>query len=102
MNRKPDVIWGRIRDAPLSEDSRNDTLSRVAQDLEFSALSMSTTSEGYGDRTRAVVEAVNMLKEADAWLEDRRDDDFEDARDVLDVVNRLCKAGGRKGKGKAG
>ena len=51
---------------------------------------MSTTAEGYGVRTGEKVEAVKMLKNAEAWLESRRnDEDIEDARDVLDVVNRL-------------
>lgn len=63
---------------------------------------MSTTAEGYGVRTGEKVEAVKMLKNAEVWLESRRnDEDIEDARDVLDVVNRLCKTGRSKGKGKA-
>lgn len=77
-------------------------MSRVAQDLEFSAHSMSTTAEGYDERIRAKVDAIKTLKKPDAWLGNRGyGDDFEDVRDVVDVIMRLCKAGGRKGKGRA-
>lgn len=65
---------------------------------------MSTSAEGYGERTRAKVDAVKMLKKPEAWLgeEEWHGEDFEDAKDVLDVVHRLCKVGGgRKGKGRA-
>lgn len=83
-------------------DCRNDILSRVARDLEFSAHSMSTSAEGYGERTRAKVDAIKMLKKPEAWLgeEEWHGEDFEDAKDVLDVVHRLCKVG-IKGKGRA-
>lgn len=78
---------------------RNSILSGVASDLEFSAHSMSTTAEGYKERTEAKVDAIKMLKRPEAWL--GKGEDVEDAGDVLDVVSRLCKASRRKGKARA-
>src|ERR1700729_1566396 len=83
MNHNPDEVWSRIKDSPLSEDARsvyptycvlyfihygefclcrNDVLSGVAQELEFSAHSMSTTTDGYEERTKSKVDTIRMLK----------------------------------------
>jgi bloom syndrome protein len=81
---------------------RNNILSDVAKELEFSAHSMSTTADGYEERAKSKVDAINMLKKRDVWLEGepgpRVDEEMEDARDLLGIIQRLCKAGRNKAK----
>lgn len=77
----------------------------MAQDLEFSAHSMSTTTDGYEQRTKSRVDAVKMLKKREVWIDGDggygHDDDMDDARDILVVVRRLCRLGKNKGKGRS-
>lgn len=126
MNHNPDEVWSRIKDSPLSEDTRsvrlscpvlylpnydsyplhrNNILSSVTQDLEFSVHSMCTTTDGYEERAKAKLDAIKLLKRPEVWFEqsggngyDEDMGDMGDVRDLLDIVKRLCK-GRYKGKG---
>jgi hypothetical protein len=79
---------------------RNDTLSIAAQELEFSAYSLCSTQGGYEQRTIAKVDAVKLLVQEGPWHEGDAED-LEDAREVVEVIRRICTNQGRKGKGKA-
>jgi len=59
---------------------------------------MSTTVEGYGERTKSKVDAIRMLKRPEVWLDGdgRYTEDMDDTTDLLGVVRRLCKV--RTGK----
>lgn len=60
---------------------------------------MCTTAKGYTERIMSKVEAVKMLRDPNIWTEtSAADEDAEDARDVLEVIKRLCKMTGKKGK----
>jgi hypothetical protein len=67
---------------------------------------MSTTTDGYEERTKRKVDTIKVLKELDMWLDGREiyghdEDTMEDARDLLDMIQRLCMDGRKKGKGRA-
>jgi hypothetical protein len=123
MNHNPDEVWSRIKDSPLSEDTRsvhltcpalylpkydtyplcrNDILSSVTQDFEFSVHSMCTTTGGYEERAKTKLDAIKLLKKPEVWVEQSGgngyDEDIGDARDLLDIVKRLCRERHR-GKG---
>ncbi|KAI0917389.1 hypothetical protein AcW1_007413 [Taiwanofungus camphoratus] len=94
-----DMIWGRATMTSSDPDVRNGILSNIARELEFLAHSLCTTQDGYRARSDDKVQAVKLLVNSKAW-EKNGDDNFEDAREIADVVRRTC--AGRKGKGKAG
>ena len=118
MNSRADEIWSNVRHSPLSEDTRcvtqcssvvlrlnysvrNAILSQTAQELEFRAMSMCTTVDGYKTRADSQVDAVKMLRGPNIWAEQSgpEDEDAEDARNVIEIMQRLCKTTG-KGKEK--
>lgn len=92
-----DEVWSRIPRSPFSEDTRNAILSEAAQELEFSAHSMSTTVDGYNARADCKVDAIRMLRDQNVWMEEpgAANDDAEDAHDIADIIRRLCKTTGK-------
>ncbi|KAH9947446.1 ATP-dependent DNA helicase [Amylocystis lapponica] len=94
-----DAIWRRLKMASTDADIRAHILSTTARELEFLAQSLCSTEEGYRARSREKIQAVKLLASADAWEKDNAD--FEDSREVIDIVQRIgatCMK--RKGKGK--
>jgi hypothetical protein len=77
---------------------RNRVLSTVAEELEFAAHSMCTTIDGYSQRTLEKVESVKLLAKSETWSTDKGEE-WEDAREVAEVLVRVCKS--QKNKGKA-
>lgn len=59
---------------------------------------MSTTAEGYMERTREKVVAIKKLRTLELWSGDVGGDDenLSDAVDVLNIIRDICKK--RKGK----
>ncbi|OBZ71199.1 Bloom syndrome protein [Grifola frondosa] len=96
-----DAIWGRINKAHSDSDTRTHVVAMVARELEFSALSLCTTHEGYKARSADKVQAVRLLAKAGAWDKklQKGDEDFLDAEEVLDLMKRVC-ASHRKNKGR--
>jgi hypothetical protein len=62
---------------------------------------MSTSVDGYKERTKMKVDTIKLLKKPDVWLDGYgNDQDMEDARDLLSIVQRLCRVQRKWGKGK--
>ncbi|KAF7987033.1 hypothetical protein HWV62_149 [Athelia sp. TMB] len=103
MGSRADEVWSNIRHSPLSEDTRNAILSQTAQELEFRAMSLCTTVDGYKARADSQVDAVKILRGPNIWAAQAgpEDEDGEDARNVIEIMQRLCKTTGKnKGKGR--
>ncbi|KAA1469721.1 ATP-dependent DNA helicase [Dentipellis sp. KUC8613] len=95
-------IWKKVKMSSSSEIARNNIVSSVAQQLEFSVHSMSSTADGYSIRAQATVAAVKMLPNFRVWDDDSAmGDDFDDAREVVGVFRRLCKSSRSHGKSRA-
>ncbi|KAF7980651.1 hypothetical protein HWV62_37470 [Athelia sp. TMB] len=103
MGSRADEVWSNIRHSPLSEDTRNAILSQTAQELEFRAMSLCTTVDGYKARADSQVDAVKILRGPNIWAAQAgpEDEDGEDARNVIEIMQRLCKTTVKnKGKGR--
>lgn len=105
-----------MKNAPLNEDSRQvaifcyiyrraqisrgrvEVLATVARRLEFDCHSMSTTLDGYTARSISAVDIVKSLAQPDAWRADESDE-WEDARDLIEVMESVSKRVRSKGKG---
>ncbi|KAI0373878.1 ATP-dependent DNA helicase [Pilatotrama ljubarskyi] len=91
------TTWGRLKMSSLDSNTRTDILSTVARELEFSVHSLCRTTDGYKERGAEKVRAVKQLAHLDAWANTPHGEEYEDAREVADVVRQVC---GRMGKGK--
>lgn len=74
--------------------SRDGVISAAAQELEFSALSLCSTVDGYGQRTTEKIEGIHMLAQSGFWNSDDNNEDFEDGKEVVEIMRRL--SGNRK------
>ncbi|TFY83198.1 hypothetical protein EWM64_g814 [Hericium alpestre] len=93
-------VWRRVKMASSSIDTRNGVVSAVAQELEFSVHSMSSTEKGYQTRSRATIAAAKAMAKMEAW-EAAGDEEFEEAQEVVAVFKRLCKSSKSHGKSRA-
>ncbi|KAJ7143581.1 P-loop containing nucleoside triphosphate hydrolase protein [Mycena crocata] len=76
-------------------DIRASLLNDASQSLEFTALSMCSTAEGYECRTEGTMEAVRFLgKNLGSWerqfLRHEGEEDWDDANAVLTVLRDIC------------
>lgn len=69
----------------------------AAVELELSALSLSSTLEGYTGRVSSIKDDIKSLFHNGVW--DSKDDDLEDVQDVIASLRR-CLPSSSKGKGK--
>lgn len=70
---------------------RKRILSSTAVQLEGSALSLSSTAEGYGYAISGHKDAISdELGKVDLWNSGKSD--FEEAQEVLDVIIKECSA----------
>lgn len=84
-------LWGKLPKAPASSDKRKRILSSTAVQLEGSALSLSSTAEGYGYAISGHKDAISdELGKVDLWNSGKSD--FEEAQEVLDVIIKECSA----------
>lgn len=81
----------------LEAKVKEDILSSVARELEFTVHSLCRTEDGYRERAEEKVRAVRALARAEVWVgagagasAGRDDEELEDAREVVDVVRRVC------------
>ncbi|KAJ7034020.1 ATP-dependent DNA helicase [Mycena alexandri] len=82
--------------AGADPETRASLLNGAAHSLEFAALSMCSTADGYECRTDGTVESVRFLgKHSSAWdgHDAKQDDDeeWEDACAVLAVLRQVCR-----------
>jgi hypothetical protein len=52
---------------------------------------MCTTSDGYTTRTISTTDAVKLLSQSDAWR-DIGGDEWEDSRDIIEIMRSVCKS----------
>ncbi|KAI0770381.1 P-loop containing nucleoside triphosphate hydrolase protein [Fomes fomentarius] len=101
------AAWSRVpvgagkADHPSSEitgldtKAKEDILSSVARELEFTVHSLCRTEDGYRERAEEKVRAVRALARAEVWVGAAAaaagdDEVLEDAREVVDVVRQVC------------
>lgn len=108
--------WEKLSDSELDEDqrfvnfllnsiiltplrilTRNEVLFNAAVELELSALSLSSTLDGYTCRVSSIKDDIKSLFHNGVW--DSRDNDLEDVQEVIASLRR-CLPSRSKGKGK--
>ncbi|KAJ7701417.1 P-loop containing nucleoside triphosphate hydrolase protein [Mycena rosella] len=82
----------------LDSKARASILDAAAHSLEFTALSMCSTADGYESRTEGTVDAVRCLGEnLGSWdskvARSGDDEEWEDAQAVLVVLRQVCEQG---------
>ena len=78
----------------LNVHYRNETLFKVASELEQSAISLSSTLEGYNSRVGAIRDDVKALANLKRW--DKDDDDFGDSQDIICCLRECSKSSSRQ------
>ncbi|KJA23232.1 hypothetical protein HYPSUDRAFT_40046 [Hypholoma sublateritium FD-334 SS-4] len=89
--------WEKLSDSELDEDQRNGVLFNAAVELELSALSLSSTLDGYTCRVSSIKDDIKSLFHNGVW--DSKDDDVQDVQEVIASLRR-CLPSRSKGKGK--
>ncbi|KAI0269956.1 ATP-dependent DNA helicase [Gloeopeniophorella convolvens] len=92
-----DDMWEKLKVATSSADTRSAILSSAAKELEFGVHSMSASEAGYATRSAAAVASIKHLSQEEAWASGQ-DAEYEDERDTIVVLMRVCTSA--KGKGK--
>ncbi|KAJ7617494.1 ATP-dependent DNA helicase [Mycena polygramma] len=90
-----EAMWMYLGKADADDDTRVSLLNDAAHSLEFSALSMCSTADGYGFRSEGTVDAVRFLgKQWGSWdspdAQQDNEDEWEDARAVLLALKQAC------------
>ncbi|KAJ6585409.1 P-loop containing nucleoside triphosphate hydrolase protein [Mycena capillaripes] len=90
-----EAMWKQLGKADADVDTRVSLLNDAAHSLEFSALSMCSTADGYGCRTEGTVDAVRFLgKQWGSWenpsAQQDDEDEWDDASAVLLVLKQVC------------
>ncbi|KAJ7741355.1 ATP-dependent DNA helicase [Mycena metata] len=90
-------MWSQLGQGDGADpETRAPLLNDAAHSLEFAALSMCSTADGYECRTEGTVESVRFLgKHRGAWdgpdAKKEDDEEWEDARAVLAVLRQTCR-----------
>ncbi|KAJ7160113.1 ATP-dependent DNA helicase [Mycena filopes] len=98
-DRDIEQMWSQLgTDDNADNETRATLLNAAAHSLEFAALSMCSTADGYECRTEGTVDAVRFLgKHCGAWdgpdAKHSEDEEWEEARAVLVVLRQVCRAG---------
>ena len=72
---------------------RDRVLFEVATELEFAAISLSSTAEGYGQRINSMKDDIEAISQLERW--DCDDRDFEDSQEIIQILRRCCIPKGR-------
>ncbi|KAJ7069443.1 ATP-dependent DNA helicase [Mycena amicta] len=84
-----DKIWNDV--LRLDHADRYSVLDDAAKALEFAALSMCSTADGYTRRVEGTLNAIRFLsKNVERWKDGGSGDDWEDALEVLEAVKMAC------------
>ncbi|KAG6919266.1 hypothetical protein DXG01_008062 [Tephrocybe rancida] len=89
-----DNTWDALTARQASAETRINLVCAVAKDLEFSCLSMSSTIDGYIERSEETAAIINthvqhLLQHEKSW--DVAYDEDDSAQAVACVIRRLCK-----------
>ena len=79
-------------------DPRNEVVFRTAAELEFTAISLSSTLDGYKARIASIREDAKALLNLSSW--DSSKSDFEDSQEIIASLRRHASSP-RKGKGRS-
>jgi len=90
---KRSVIINFHLEPKLNVYCRNESLFKVASELEQTALSLSSTLEGYNSRVDAIRNDIKALSNLERW--DKGDDDFEDSQDIIHWLRGCSKSSSR-------
>ncbi|KAF8182283.1 P-loop containing nucleoside triphosphate hydrolase protein [Pholiota molesta] len=94
--------WSKILPAAsqtLDEDQRNQTIFTTAMELELSAISLSSTLDGYNSRIGYLKCDIKSLSDIQVW--DSDDGDLEDVQDIIKHLRRAASTSKSKGKQRA-
>ncbi|KAF8799355.1 ATP-dependent DNA helicase [Phlegmacium glaucopus] len=89
--------WSKLSTTNLDGNRRDNILFEVATELELSAISLSSTTEGYGQRINTMKDDIQAISQLERW--DGNDRDFEDSQEVIQILRR-CIPTARNGKGR--
>ncbi|KIM40904.1 hypothetical protein M413DRAFT_155638 [Hebeloma cylindrosporum] len=89
-----DDYWEKVSERELSEDEKNEILFKVASELEESAISMSSTLEGYDSRIDVIRGDIKALSNLKRW--DKGDDDFEDSQEIVQSLRESSKISSKR------
>lgn len=70
---------------------RDEILFEVATKLELSAISLSSTAEGYGQRINTMKGDIEAISQLERWDSDDRD--FEDSQEAIQILRRCIQKG---------
>ncbi|KAI0064084.1 ATP-dependent DNA helicase [Artomyces pyxidatus] len=90
-------MWERLNLSSSSKDTRISILATAAKELEFSVFVMCASDEGYKRRSATSLNAVKRLGKAQAWRTSG-DDEFEDEREIVSTIRRVCQGTKTDGK----
>ncbi|KAF9013156.1 P-loop containing nucleoside triphosphate hydrolase protein [Cyathus striatus] len=91
-------LWNRL-DVMTHVKDRDDILSRTSHEVEFLAFAHCSSELGYKLRVKTLSDAVETLEESNDWT--TTNEDFDDSREILDIIRRFCARKTNKGKGRA-
>ncbi|GLB38647.1 putative helicase family. RecQ subfamily protein [Lyophyllum shimeji] len=92
LDPRKDKSWAALDASHLSAPSREGIISAAAKELEFSAMSMCSTQNGYRER---VADTTTMIRKDVPILLSGvglRVEDEEGPQDIVDVMKRLCRS----------
>ncbi|KAF8155773.1 P-loop containing nucleoside triphosphate hydrolase protein [Crassisporium funariophilum] len=82
------AVWSKLSTLDFDTDKKNEIIFQAANDLELSAISLSSTSEGYNERILTMKEDIRSIASLNLW--DIDDADFEDSQDIIQSLRRYC------------
>ncbi|KAF9560908.1 ATP-dependent DNA helicase [Agrocybe pediades] len=94
MHIASEAIWDKISEDFEDEKKRNEVVFKTAADLEQTAISLSSTENGYNVRVQAIRGDIGGLTELHLW--DSGKGVFEDRQEVVDMLRRYAKSVGKK------
>ncbi|CCM04917.1 uncharacterized protein FIBRA_07114 [Fibroporia radiculosa] len=96
------LLWQILSMDSADDNIRNDALANVAQRVEFEALSLCTTEDGYKIRSRERIQAVQQLSRPEVW-DGKTLNNLEYACEIAETTKQVCAQARRsiKGKGRA-
>ncbi|KAF9485758.1 ATP-dependent DNA helicase [Pholiota conissans] len=93
-----DQFWSKVllSTSTLDETQRNEIVFSTATELELSAISLSSTLDGYNSRIRCIKDDIKKLSDVQVW--DSDDGDLEDVQDIIKYLRRAASSKKNKGK----
>ncbi|PPQ73318.1 hypothetical protein CVT26_015341 [Gymnopilus dilepis] len=93
-----EAYWSKLCENELDDNQRSEVVFRTAAELEFTAISLSSTLDGYKARIASIREDAKALSNLSSW--DSSKSDFEDSQEIIASLRRHASSP-RKGKGRS-